>query len=336
MKKMISPYMQLVLLILFAGLSACSTSSGDGSGGGGGSGGGSSKDASLDLVFPVDGVTSVATDITAIRIEAENIDTMTIGASNVDISPSLSGNVVTISDEEVQYQVAGNLKAGTTYTVEISGLTSTSGDSVETYSWSFTTENTSVSYDCTSNTVHCVDDNSSINQEYSSIQVAVDIAQPGDVVLVFDGDYDGFRFQSSGTSSRRITVVAAGQGAAITGSEPSGAAVRFHNVSYITVDGFIVNRSGSSLVNNYDNSCFAARGASSGSPMNSIHILNNHLTGCNPAGMYLSNVGNLKISGNTIQLTNEVPGTSNTKGMGMYLANSGVDNAVLTENKIHQ
>jgi len=327
---------------MFTGISACSTStrsssggeSGGGESGGGSEGGGGSKRGSLDLVFPVNGVTSVATDITAIRIAAENIDTLTIDASNIDISPPLAGNVVTINDEEVQYQIAGSLNSNTIYTVEVFGLTSTSGDSVDTDSWSFTTASTTISYDCSSNTVHCVDDTAGINQEYSSIQVAVDITQPGDVVLVFDGDYDGFRFQKSGTSSQRITVVAAGQGSSITGSEPSGAAVRFQNASYITVDGFIVNRSGSPLVNDYDKACFAARGASSGSPMNSIHILNNHLTGCNPAGMYLSNVGNLNIIGNTIQLTNEVTGTSNTKGMGMYLANSGVDNAVIVENKI--
>ncbi len=190
----------------------------------------------------------------------------------------------------------------------------------------------SSSYDCTSNTVHCVDDSAGANQEYSIIQNAVNISQPGDVVLVFDGNYAGFRVSSSGTSTQRITIVADGNNANIVSSEPFGNnAIRIEASSNITIDGFQIDRSGFSAGSSYNYACIAARGASAPSPMRNLSFVNNHLANCAPAGMYLSNVKNLNIAGNTILNTDDVSGI---QGMGIYLANASVDDAVVVENKI--
>lgn len=188
------------------------------------------------------------------------------------------------------------------------------------------------SYDCTSSDVHCVDDTAGINQEYSIIQTAVDISQPGDVVLVFDGNYDGFRVSASGTSAQRIKVIAQSANANITGSEPFGPnAIRIQNSSYITIEGFRIDSTGSLSNTNYDYACIAARGANVSSPMQNLFFINNYLTDCAPAGMYISNVRDSSIVGNVIKNTRDVGGNS---GMGIYLANAESTNALILENVI--
>ncbi len=190
----------------------------------------------------------------------------------------------------------------------------------------------SVIADCTSNTIHCVDDTAGSNQEYSTIQTAVDISQPGDTVLVFDGDYAGFRVSSSGTSGQRIKIVASALNANIVSPEPFGSnPIRIQDASYITIDGLNINRAGSPNNTNYDYACIAARGANVGSPMRSVHVQNTHLANCAPAGMYLSNVADLRIYRNEIRDTRDVGGNS---GMGIYVANAAADNAEIRENII--
>ncbi len=194
------------------------------------------------------------------------------------------------------------------------------------------TGGSSSGYDCTSNTVHCVDDSAGPNQEYSIIQNAVNISQPGDTVVVFDGNYQGFRVSASGTNSQKITIVANDDNANIVSSEPFGNnAIRIEDARNITIEGFNIDRAGFSAGSSYNYACIAARGASVSSPMRNLSFVDNHLDNCAPAGMYLSNVRNLLITRNVIRDTDDVSGI---QGMGLYLANAAVDDAVITENTI--
>jgi hypothetical protein len=188
------------------------------------------------------------------------------------------------------------------------------------------------SFDCTLNTVHCVDDTSGPNQEFSIIQNAVNISQPGDVVLVFAGNYAGFRVSSDGTAAQPIRVVAQSTGVNIVSTEPFGSnAIRIEDSSYVSIEGFRIDGSGFSTGSSYDYACIAARGASTSSPMRSLKFIGNQLNNCKPAGMYLSNVRDLQIIRNVIRNTNDVSGI---QGMGIYLANAAADNAYVVENII--
>ena len=188
------------------------------------------------------------------------------------------------------------------------------------------------SFDCTLNTIHCVDDTSGPNQEFSVIQNAVNISQPGDVVLVFDGNYAGFRVSSDGTAAQPIRVVAQSIGANIVSSEPFGQnAIRIQNSSYVSIEGFRIDGSGFSTGSNYDYACIAARGANTSSPMRSLRFIGNQLNNCKPAGMYLSNARDIQIIRNVIRNSIDVNGI---QGMGIYLANAAADNAYVVENII--
>jgi pectin methylesterase-like acyl-CoA thioesterase len=72
-----------------------------------------------------------------------------------------------------------------------------------------------VSLPCSAAKTLCVNATAGDTQEYSTIQAAVDDAQPGDTVLVFDGTYRGFTVSQDGTSSNRIAVRAEGRSALI-------------------------------------------------------------------------------------------------------------------------
>jgi Bacterial Ig-like domain/Right handed beta helix region len=290
--------------------------------------------AELILLFPENGQTDVPVGIDAVRLTINNINGDLVTSSNISFTPALSGVVTLISESEIQFQPTDPLDAYTTYTMTVSGLKTLSGNSVAPVSWSFTTNSTPVVLsDCTLSTVLCVDDTAGENQEYSSIQAAIDVSQAGDTVLVFSGNYDGFRVDKSGTSSQRIKIMSAAADVYITGSEPYGNnAIRVDNASYITVEGFNITRTSISSGGSYNDSCVAARGANVSVPMQSLSFINNHLDGCSPAGMYLSNVNNLLIKRNTVVNTSR--NSSGSQGMGFYIANSAAKNATIIENKI--
>ena len=295
--------------------------------------GGGGTAGEVDVTSPTDGSTGVSINVSAIGLHLENIDNM--NNSNIDFSPNINGAVVNTSGTDYEFQPSGVLSEFTTYTVTISGLTDQSGDPVSDMSSSFTTgSDLSTSYDCQDLDTLCVDDNSSSNQEYSTIKAAIDASQAGDTVLVFEGNYSGFRVAKSGTSSQRLKIIAGSSSVFLTGSEPQGNnAIRIQNSSYITIEGFTINRTGNGPNSyDYDNACIAARGASSGPPMNSIHLVNNLLIECKVAGMYLSSVSNLLISRNTIDSTKIT--SDGSAGMGIYMANSETKNAIVIDNKI--
>ena len=78
-------------------------------------------------------------------------------------------------------------------------------------------------------------------REYATIQQAADVANPGDLVQVFDG-HAGFRVTRSGTAAGPISFVAAGDHVLINGPSPSSVSrddIEIAECGFIVVDGFL-------------------------------------------------------------------------------------------------
>ncbi|HHO67505.1 MAG TPA: hypothetical protein ENK12_00605, partial [Gammaproteobacteria bacterium] len=177
------------------------------------------------------------------------------------------------------------------------------------------------SLDCSLASVLCVDDSAGANQEYSNIQNAVDSANPGDTVLVFDGTYNGFVVNRSGTVSSPIVVKANAGNARVTGTAPGySETIRIDNSSYVTIEGFIVDQGGSGGYG------IGARGANGNSPMRGLVIRNNTVRNSGSTNIYLSQVADSLAEGNT---------SYNAGEHGIYLANGGSDNTTLRNNTIY-
>jgi len=181
---------------------------------------------------------------------------------------------------------------------------------------------------CSSANIRCVDDTLGPQQEYSTIQAASDATVPGDTVLVFDGNYNGFKVNISGTSSNRITYRSVNiQGAIISNLGPiaganTGDGIRIQNSSNITIDGFkIINVVARGI---------AARGALATSPMTGITIRNVDCRSSVDEGFYLSQVSNSLIEGNTISHAGQ--GSNVLTQHDLYLANAGSDNITIRNN----
>ncbi len=179
------------------------------------------------------------------------------------------------------------------------------------------------SVDCGEAAVLCVDDTAGPNQEFATIQEAADVVAPGEVVLVFDGSYAGFDLTTSGTLSARVTVRALGTGAVIDSDGPNGYGVWLRNVSYVTIEGLrIVGVSERGV---------AHREASPTDPSVGLIIRGNTVQDAGREGMYLSEVSDSLIEGNSISGS----GTSGAdRTHGMYLANAGSDGTILRGNHI--
>jgi parallel beta-helix repeat protein len=170
--------------------------------------------------------------------------------------------------------------------------------------------------DCALSNVRCVAPTSGPNQEYSTIQAAVNAAVAGDTVQVFDGNYVGFSISRSGTASARITVRAAGEAAVIDRVSSSGEGIRVSNASYVTIEGF--------KVKGMPGFGIGARGASPTSPMRGVTIRDNTVYDSASSNIYASQVTDSLIEGNTTY------GSKDSHGI--YLANGGSDNTVIRGN----
>ncbi|MBI3546946.1 MAG: right-handed parallel beta-helix repeat-containing protein [Gammaproteobacteria bacterium] len=170
---------------------------------------------------------------------------------------------------------------------------------------------------CSSSTVLCVDDAVGATQEYSTIQAAVDVAQPGDTVLVYDGNYRGFSISASGTSVYRITIKAQGTSAVIDSANDNGEGITLSNASYITIDGFTITGMPRYGV--------AAHNASPTNPMHGITLRNNIVQNSNSSNIYLSEVADSLIEKNIA--------SGSIASHGIYLANAGSDRTILRGNR---
>lgn len=173
--------------------------------------------------------------------------------------------------------------------------------------------------DCTGATVLCVDDSPGTNQEYSTIQQAVDAARGGDTVLVHDGSYRGFVVTASGTPTSRIVVKAAGGAAVIDRVNGSNEGITLSNASYVTVEGFTVTG-----LPGYG---LATHNASAANPIRGLIIRNNTVQNSGSSNIYLSQVADSLVEGNSA--------TGSAASHGIYLANGGSDNTILRGNRCY-
>lgn len=175
---------------------------------------------------------------------------------------------------------------------------------------------------CSNPAIHCVSKSPGSNQEYTSIQSAVDSADAGEEVWVYNGDYAGFVVEKSASKNKRINVIAKENNVKIVSSYNDGGkkyGILIYDSSYITISGFIINNS-----NNYMS--IAARGATPTDPMYGLTIKNNKLSNAVNTNLYLSEVSNSLIEGNVV--------SGAQQEHGIYLANAGSDNTTLRNNVI--
>jgi hypothetical protein len=153
-----------------------------------------------------------------------------------------------------------------------------------------------------------------------SLQRAADTAQAGDVVSVAAGRYGTVTISRSGTLTKPIEFRS--NGAVIENA--SGYGIYLKRVSYVTLDGFTVQ--------NTKLKGIAARDASPTSPVRGLVIRNCVIRNIRQEGMYLSEVADSLIEGNTI--TNVGLDNVETTGHGIYLANAGSDGTTIRRNII--
>ncbi|MCP4679184.1 MAG: hypothetical protein GY854_27595 [Deltaproteobacteria bacterium] len=157
---------------------------------------------------------------------------------------------------------------------------------------------------------------------FASLQHAADTVQPGDEVVVEDGNYVGFRLSTGGTTSERIVFRAAGQGAVIDSDGPTGDGIRLQNVSYVTIEGFTIESpSGMGI---------AHRGALAVMPVHGLIIRNNIIRSSGSVGMYLSEVADSLVEGNEVADCGHGVDTHC-----VYMANAGTDGTTIRGNRLH-
>lgn len=264
--------------------------------------------------IPSSGATGVAAG-TAITVTfSEAIQASTVTATTF-FMPGVNGSVVA-SGAAATFTPSAPLTSGTTYTVTLKGgaggIADLAGNTLTAdVSFSFTVAG-GAALSC-GGKVRCV----GAGHSYSTIQSAVDAAQPGDTVLVHDGQYRGFVVSRSGSSGNRITVMAAGAGAVINSSNSASEGITINDADYVTVQGFTVQgMSGYGI---------ATHGATATSPMRGLEIRNNVVRDSGSSNIYLSQVANSTIEGNIA--------TGSRTSHGIYLANGGSDDTVLRGNR---
>lgn len=169
----------------------------------------------------------------------------------------------------------------------------------------------------------CVDDSPGPGQEFTAIQSAVDRAAPGDTVMVFDGEYDGFRVRRGGTSAAPLRIIAAGAAVIVSGDEPVDGedSIYIANASYLVLEGFVVQRGGR------DGYGIGAHDALPTAPMRGVVIRNNVVRDAGSTNIYLSQLADSIVEGNVA--------SGSLDSHGIYLSNAGSDGTVVRGNNCY-
>lgn len=172
--------------------------------------------------------------------------------------------------------------------------------------------------ECGAARILCVDDTPTAEREYESIQAAVDDARRGDTVMVFPGRYAGFRVTRSGTRKRPIVIQAFGRARVVDPAAGDDRGIHLSRVSYVEIRDFVVSaarmRQG-----------IAASDATANNPMRGLMIVGNEVSGARSTNIYLSQVADSLVAGNTASGSRE--------SHGIYLANAGSDGTELRGNR---
>lgn len=163
----------------------------------------------------------------------------------------------------------------------------------------------------------------SAGSPWETLQHAADRVAAGDEVVVADGEYAGFQLETSGTEAARIVFRAEGDGASITEDGPTGDGIRLERVGYVTIEGFRIVGSTERGI--------AHRGATPDEPVHGLVIRGNRVVDSGGEGMYLSEVADSLVEGNTIEGAG-ASGADRTHGI--YLANAGSDGTTIRGNHI--
>ena len=263
---------------------------------------------------PSNGATGVSAATSIIVSFSEAIRTSTLSTSTLLVA-GVAGSVAA-NGSTATFTPSSPLTNGTTYSVTlkggVGGVADLAGNTLAAdMTFAFTVAG-GASLSC-GGKVRCVGN----GHPYSTVQAAVDAVQPGDTVLVHDGQYRGFIVSRGGSSSNRITVMAAGSGALINTANSDGEGITIDDSDYVTIQGFTVEgMPGYGL---------ATHGATATSPMRWLEIRNNTVRNSGSSNIYLSQVANSIIEGNVA--------TGSSTSHGIYLANGGSDDTVLRGNR---
>ncbi len=148
---------------------------------------------------------------------------------------------------------------------------------------------------------------------WATLQRAADSAQPGDVVHVADGSYQGMYVETVATEAQPLVFVADGAGAIIDAENPvTDDGINIENSAWVTVEGFVVDGMGRAGIRVVESPHVTVRG----------NVARNNfkwgiLTGCSE---------DIVIEGN------EASGSADEHGI--YHSNSA-DRAVIRDNVVH-
>ena len=265
-------------------------------------------------VSPANGATAVPVGASISVTFSEAMNPATVNNTNVSVAGSTG--TVSYSGTTARFTPSVPLAVSTPYEVIVkgggSGVKDTAGNPLRAdFRWSFSTLSSNA---CTTATTHCA----GAGQEFASIQAAVNAAQAGHTVLVFDGNHAGFTVSRSGTAGNPITIRAAGGGAVINQRNGDNEGITISRASHVIVEGFTVTGMPGYGIATHD--------ANATSPMRGLAIRNNTVRDSGSANIYLSQVADSVIEGNTA--------SGSEASHGIYLANGGSDNTTLRANVV--